>query len=440
MSSHATAAPPAASPEPARRRAHTRGITWFRFWLGARWLDAMFGVHGNAALHEALTANTPSLEPESVEEGWQLASARAQRYPAGVPARRVGAALWIAGAVVAVATGALLVLSLLAALLSVVAGWFGRAPLGPAALDQVIGPWLLIPGTITLLATMVLAGLAALADEYGHVQEARFAVRWAAQRPGQAARGIPDSSPFGRLRTLVLVAAVLTWAFALAALVGWAVTGVDEGWTLTEALGAGTVLTAVLLLLAGGLSVAVVRCSAAHELAGRHLFLLDDPPRGTRADAATAVAHRFLLVTTGEALREWVIYPHTVRLSAAPLALRRRRLEQDPRTTVLSGGGGAPLALVRVVEPLDPDSLSAYLGGSVVATALLGTAVTAGHDRRVYLCQPRSCRLPFSRARVEQAMALPFDLDAVVEFDEPGRLPQTTEALLEWIREVHDSR
>lgn len=357
---------------------NARGVGWLRFWLGGRQLDRLFGVRGRREFVQALRAATPEVDGEAVAQGWELVRARERRYPKGVATRRLGKAIWAFGALVGILTGVLLLAALIGFLVSLVAGWFERYPLGTNPMDDAIGHWFLLPGAIGLVVMVLIAAVAGTVEHFGYVQEGRHAVRWAADRkaglPG-APRGIPDSSPFGRFSTIFLGAALVLWCIGVIFAIAWVVYMADEDWDFSDGFTQGlTAVIAGLLVLAWLASRAYGLTNAAEGWASQHLFLLTNPVQGPRVDAATAVAERFLLVPAAAQAWEWVVYPDTVRLSEPAQARRRQSVEQDPNARVLAGGEGKPLSVLYRLGDYDLATLEGYLGGAHVADATVNGA------------------------------------------------------------------
>lgn len=351
-----------------RRRAAGR----VRRVVGAQALDQLLGARDPADAVTRLLANRPELSAASVRDGLDLLEARRRDHPDGMPAEVLGRAVHRARNIVAVLVGVgvlLLVVGLLGASFAGDAVVWFEARVGSA-----VGPVFLSGLLVLMLVGAVLMWVGFTWRAVIAAAEARHAVRWALDRPGQVGRGLPVAEPFTPAR--FLAGAIVAIAWGLTALIGLFAMSllVSDGGdyflgTAAVAVGAG--------LLAAGATSGFRALGRAAAVAGEHLLLLREQRSGLRVDAATAGAQRFLLVSSASfgtfSVEERTVYPLTVELP--PAELRRRHeeaeLELDPDIRLVGEPDQAPL--VTVESPGENDGATgrwqpSYSGGWLVAS------------------------------------------------------------------------
>ncbi len=337
---------------------------------GAQGLDRLLGTSGRAETVRALLRLDPVVGATSVRDGREFLADKRADHPDGVPVERWGPLVRRLRNTVGVLAGlALLVLQL------------G----GPGVPQQVAGTALSALGLVGIVLIWVTSSWRAIVV----AGDARYAVRWAADRPGQVERGLPVAEPFGGFRSTVLIFACVVVALAVFLLAFWVKVLLDG----TDYLPQVSIFVAAVWLV-GVLLIWLYRAlGRAQQVANEHLFLLADDEKGLRVDASTIVAERYLVLSAGPLsassffggvlVEERTIYPLTVHLSADELQRRYEEVSQNLDLPATWVGEPTQAPVVTVHEPRQESSApsrweSAYAGGWCLAVGTVAGSSRPG--------------------------------------------------------------
>ena len=414
--------------EAQRRRAARR----LRRVLGRAEFDALFGAPGREAAVTALLGHQPVVTTRSVQDGLDLLEDKHRAHPDGLRAERVGARLsWLRNLMMAV-------FGVVVVAVVVVMVWVTVDAEDEAAafavieddLGPVLGIGLLVPFALSILLLWV-------TTSWRHViavADARFAVRWARDRPGQLERGLPVVEPVSGFRFWPLAGAVVSWGVGgLLGLVVLTMLGQDDTLRVPILITLGFLLLGTLLF---GAFRALRQTGA---VATEHLCLLRHRRHGLRVDAATAVQEQFLVLTPGTfgtvSVREWTAYPFTVQLSAEQLRRRHEQARQeiDSELTVVGTADEAPL--VTSEKPGEDDGADGRFGGEYAGGWLVARATQKATRRPAWVIV-RSDPERFAE-QVLPHFGDRHDLEprSIVVLERPERVPSEHGWVREWVKE-----
>lgn len=348
-----------------------------RRWFGPAPFDAMLGAGGRDQAVERLLANQPVVGVESVQDGLDLLAVQRRDHPGGTWVERLGTVVgWARNVCVTV----FMVYALAMVVTAVIVSESGDGE----EIFEDLAAWLGISAATLVIPLLVLLGVTVFlhwcAAGWPHalaLSEVRHAVRWAADRPGQAARGIPLVAPFAGLGPWLLGPAIVCWVvggFLLIFVLWFSSSEGDWSWGV-----AGLVLA--LGLLGPVLQRGWAALRRATWVANEHLLLLREREYALWVDPATALRERFLILSEGifdtTNVQERTVYPLTAHLSREDLhRLRDENALLGEVTELTLIGERDQTPVVTRGEQGDPDSHGfeshledEYAGGWLVAEA-----------------------------------------------------------------------
>lgn len=428
-------------------RQQRRAAGRLRRLLGAKEVDRLVGAASRSTAIEAILANQPVATGAIAQDGRDFLSSRRLDHPHGLRAQRLASLL---SRLVLVLVVAFVLMAVVAVVLGMVASREDGAASDPFdALDELPG----VGGRLVMLSIPILLGVTLLTRSLVSfmnpviaLADARYAVRWAARRPGQLTRGLPVIEPFSGFAGWLMLPAVLLWIVAGGAIIFalWLPT-YDDGppWDV-YLVAAGLALLGALFALSGR------ELSRTGAVAQDHLTILTRDSRGLRVDAATVSQEQFLQVAfralfsrtsrrTLTSVREWTAYPLTSALDEAELRRRREHATSEmDDVTVFSPSGQAPLVTwEKPGEHVGPAGRfeSEYSGGWLVGEA----QEQGSRDRVLLLVRDHPERF---RAEVLAAFGEHHNLDinSLVMLDRPEPLPSERSWLESWVKGKTDER